>query len=145
MMNTSSESVAKVLLLNERNEALVLTIGEYMGRPDKSYKPDFPGGMVDKGESELAAVRRELEEETGITLRIEDFSLAYRSTEYFEDQNKTVHKFLFIAGIGYTPEVRLSWEHISYDWVDLDALRSTVELRPFYKEAVEYCFSSGLI
>lgn len=144
-MNTSSGSVAKVLLLNEHNEALILTVGEYRARPDKAFKPDFPGGMVDAGESERSAVRRELEEETGISLGVNDFTLAYEKTERFGEEGESVHKFLYVARIKSMPEVSLSQEHISYEWVNLDDLRSTIELRPFYKEAVEYCFSSGLL
>ena len=144
-MNISSGSVAKVLLLNKHNEALLLTVGEYKLRPDKAFKPDLPGGMVDAGEPELSAVRRELEEETGILLEVNDFTLAYEKIEHLGDEGGQVHKFIYVARIKSVPEVRLSPEHISYEWVNLNDLRSTIELRPFYKEAIEYCFMSGLL
>ena len=144
-MNVTTESIAKVLLINDKNEALILTVGDYKARPDKSFKPDLPGGMVDPGETELAAVKRELEEETGIVLAIDGFSLAYAKTELFALENKSVTKFVYIAHVASTPLVKISWEHSEYSWVSMGALRSTVELRPFYREAVDYCFEAGLL
>ncbi len=144
-MNTTLESVAKVLVINEKNEALILTVGEYKARPDKSFKPDLPGGLVDPGETELIAVKRELEEEAGIVLPTEAFVLAYAKTELFAKENKSITKFLYIAHIDSTPEVRISWEHSEFGWVSMDALKNTIELRSFYREAVDYCFKSGLI
>jgi 8-oxo-dGTP pyrophosphatase MutT (NUDIX family) len=144
-MNSANESVAKVLLINGENNALVLTVGVYVARPDKSFKPDLPGGMVDPGESELDAVQRELREETGIALPKEAFSLAYTKTEFFDGEKKSVNKFLYIAFTDKVPAVKLSWEHASYEWVSLEQLQNNIELRPFYKEAVTYCFENKLL
>jgi len=145
MQQVVAESVAKVLLVNDKHEALILTVGEYEERPDKSFKPDLPGGRVDPGESELIAVKRELVEEAGIDLTTNAFQLVYAKTEFFELENKSVSKFLYIAHIDKTPPVTLSWEHTSYEWVPLEGITEKVEFRPFYKEAIEYCFTSGLI
>jgi 8-oxo-dGTP diphosphatase len=138
------ESVAKALLLNAKNEALVLTLGEHKQRPEKSFKPDLPGGLVDPGETEHEAVTREVIEETGISVRQEDLVMAYSRTEFFNDENKSVTKHLFIGKVPSEVEVKLSWEHSDYGWIPLDALQST-ELRSFYDEAIKYCFSHNLI
>lgn len=139
------ESVAKVLVVNEKNEGLILTISEYPGHPEKSFTPDLPGGMVDPGETERFAVRRELEEEAGITLDDTEFQLAYVKTEFFEAKNKSVTKSLYLAFISETPPVTISWEHAEYEWLPLSTIHTSVELRPFYREAVDYCFAIGLI
>lgn len=144
-MSITLESIAKVLVINEKNEALILTVGEYKARPDKSFKPDLPGGLVDPGETELIAVKRELEEETGIVLPFEAFALAYAKTESFAPENKSVTKFVYIARIDNTPPVHISWEHSEYEWVSMEVLKNTVELRPFYRAAVDYCFETGLL
>jgi len=144
-IKTLTESVAKVLLINENREALILTVGEYQQRPDKSFKPDLPGGRVDPGESELMAVKRELVEETGVDLALDTFQLAYAKTELFEPENKSVSKFLYLAHVNETPAVTTSWEHSSYEWVPLEGITEKVEFRPFYKEAIDYSFAAGLL
>ena len=134
------ESVAKVLVVNEKNEALILTVGEYKGRPDRSYKPDLPGGLVDPGENELTAVVRELNEETGIVASPESFQLVYTKTEFYENENKSVSKVLYLLFLTQTPAVTISWEHSEFSWIPLETLMTSVEFRPFYEEAIEYCF-----
>ena len=64
---TEIESIAKILIVNTQNKALVLTLGKHLQQPEKSYLPDLPGGIVDAGESEHEAVIREVNEECGIS------------------------------------------------------------------------------
>lgn len=144
MTNPTLESVAKVLVINEHAQALILTVGEYKARPDKSFKPDLPGGLVDPGESEVEAAVRELREETGIEVSPSSLELLYTRTEFFEAEHKSVSKFLYRVTLSNTPEIVISWEHAKYEWVPLENVRD-VELRPFYREAVKYCSSYNLV
>lgn len=144
MTTPTLESVAKVLVINEKHEVLILTVGDYKERPDKSFKPDLPGGRVDPGESELAAVRRELIEETSISINQDEFTLAYTKTEFYASENKSVTKLVYIVHLQDTPEVTISWEHASYEWVLLNDI-DRVELRPFHAEAMHYCLANGLL
>ncbi len=145
MLKPTLGSVAKTLVINEQKEALVLTVGVYKGHPEKSFKPDLPGGLVDPGESELAAAVRELKEETGIIGDPQSVKLAYAKTKFYPGENKSVTKSLLILEMDTTPAVTLSWEHASYEWVSIDTLVNEIKLGPFYKEAVAYCFSNGLV
>lgn len=145
MTKPALESVAKVLAVNEKKEALILTVGEYKERPDKSFKPDLPGGLVDPGENELMAVTRELKEETGIIANPELFKLVYAETNFYAEEGKSVSKFLYLLFLTETPEVNISWEHSEFNWISLSNLMSSVEFRPFYKQAIDYCFSHRLL
>lgn len=138
------ESVAKALLINSHNEALILTVGEHKTRPEKSFKPDLPGGLVDPGETEHDAVLREVMEETGIILSQTQLEMVYSSTQFIVNENKSVTKHLFIAQLEEIPNVKLSWEHSDYRWVPLDDLQTT-KLRSFYDEAIEYCFAKRIL
>jgi len=141
------ESVAKTIVLNENNEVLVLTVGEYKERPDKSHTPDLPGGQVEivDGESEMAGAIREAEEEAGIVLHPSDMMLLYTKTRAFADENKSVSFFLYACILDHTPEVVISWEHENYEWVPLDSLLETKTFRPFYKEGIEYALANKLL
>ena len=138
------ESVAKALVINDKNEALILTVGEYKARPDKSFTPDLPGGVVDSGETAHDAVVREVYEETGIQVSKDLVHLAYTKTDFFSQENKSVSKFLYIIYLATMPAVSISWEHAAYQWVKLDELPE-IDLRPFCNEAVAYCFSNYLL
>lgn len=144
MNEPTIESVAKALLINNHNEALILTLGEHKERPEKSFKPDLPGGLVDPGETEHDAVVREINEETGIVIDKKQLAMVYSSTQFVANESKSVSKHLFTVRLVNNAEVKLSWEHSSYEWVSLEKLMHT-ELRSFYDEAIKYCFSNGIL
>lgn len=142
--NTILESVAKILIANDKDEILVLTLGKYLKYPEKSYRPDLPGGIVDSGESEQLAVIREVQEECGIDLDASKVNLAYTETAYYEKENKSVTKLLYVAHLNNTPSITLSWEHSAYKWVSIDELL-TIDLRPFFNEAIQYLITNRVI
>ena len=138
------ESVAKALLINSKNEALILTLSEHTEKPEKSFKPDLPGGLVDPGENEHEAVIREVAEETGISIQNDEMKMVYSRTEFIRDENKSITKHLFIVNVTGAAHVKLSREHSDYDWIPLSSLNGT-ELRSFYDEAIRYCFLNNLV
>lgn len=143
-INAIIESVAKILIINNKKEVLVLTLGKHLKYPEKSYLPDLPGGIVESGESEQITAIREAKEEAGVDLDENSVCLAYAETAYYSKENKSISKLLYIAHVDATPEVTLSWEHSDFRWVPLTEL-SAVELRPFFKKAIEYSLANGLI
>ncbi len=140
---TTIESIAKVLIIDNQNRGLVLTLGKHLKYPEKSFLPDLPGGIVDLGESEQLAAVRETKEECDIDLDATKVQLAYAETAYYEKENKSITKMLYIARVDDAPAITLSWEHSDYTWAPVDELH-TVKLRPFFKEAVEYSIANRL-
>lgn len=138
------ESVTKILLVNGAGEVLVLTLGKHLKYPEKSYQPDLPGGIVDLGESEQRAAIREVQEECGIDLDASKVKLAYTETVYYEKENKSVTKLLYITHLDDTPSITLSWEHSAYKWVSINELQ-TIDLRPFFNEAIQYLITNRTI
>jgi 8-oxo-dGTP pyrophosphatase MutT (NUDIX family) len=143
--NVKIESIAKVLIVDNQQRALALTIGVHKANPKSSFLPDLPGGIVDPGESERDAAIRETQEEAGIDLDPTAVRLAYSQTTYSDADRKSVTKLLYIATIDNTPEVTLSWEHQSYEWVPLDTLLATTTFRPFFQEAIAYTLAHDLL
>ena len=80
-------------------------------------KWDFPKGGVEKGESEIQTVVREVEEETGL----KDLALVpgFRKViEYFYRRNgKNIHKqVVYLLGITGEDKVKISFEHQGFGW-----------------------------
>jgi len=139
------ESVAKILVLNDNNQVLILKAGVHVARPEKSHTPDLPGGLVDADESERNAVVRETQEETGITLDPNAVRLGYAETRFYPESGTSVTKLLYITKITGTPEVTLSSEHEAYEWSNLETLLDKHELRAFYKDGIAYIINNHLV
>lgn len=144
-MSTQLESVAKVLIVDHQQRALVLTVGEHLQSPEKSFRPDLPGGLVESDEYEKEGAIRETQEEAGIDLLPENVRLTYAKTEFLKEEDKSVSKFLYVVVLDETPDVILSWEHSAYEWVPVKDLLESVAFRPFWREAIEYSMKRGLI
>ncbi|MCL7402352.1 MAG: NUDIX domain-containing protein [Thaumarchaeota archaeon] len=80
---------------------------------------DFPKGAIEEGENELDTVRREVWEETGIN-NIEIVKDFRKEIEYFYRKlGELVRKrVVFYLARSNTKEVRLSYEHRGYIWLD---------------------------
>ncbi len=104
------KTVAKILLINPSGKILVLKRSDT--HPNFPLHYDFPGGVVDQGESHNDAVVRELLEETGITIAHK------QTTKVMEVVNGSTLHLLYEAHIPVeTPDITLSWEHVSYSWM----------------------------
>jgi len=90
-----------------------------------AYKPgyyEFPGGKVDPGEDGLTALRREIQEETG--LFIEPLAGSMKQSEIYVDERKIErgiytglqHISHFIVSRVVNGKFQMSNEHIDFVW-----------------------------
>jgi 8-oxo-dGTP pyrophosphatase MutT (NUDIX family) len=82
---------------------------------------DFPKGNVEKGESELETVKREVLEETGIDkIEIID-GFKERVGYYYRMKGNLIYKTVnYYLARTDQEEVKLSYEHEDYAWVTVD-------------------------
>ena len=81
-----------------------------------SYKYEFPGGKLEKGETPEGAVIREVREE--LNLEITNLQHFLTVTHAYPDFNITLHSFLCTCA---TREMTLT-EHIDAKWMDRDLI-----------------------
>lgn len=79
--------------------------------------PDLPGGTSEDGETPLETMLREVLEESGMILDADDVHEIYSGTDY--SAHGTFYS-LFVAKMKSCPEITMSWEHSSYEWLDFD-------------------------
>src|SRR6266700_2717665 len=122
MMNDTTEPVlqvaAKAILVNPEGKILILREAKTYEQGTNIGRYHGPGGRINPRESYEEGLRREVEEETGITdieplypLFIGDWRPVIKGIEHH------------IVGIftlcrTKTSEVRLSLEHDDYQWID---------------------------
>ena len=135
-------AVAKIVLFNEKG--LVLSLQRSATHPTQAHQVDLPGGLVDPGESEHAASVRELKEEAGIEIDPNSCTLLYTDTRFYEQHDNSVSRLLYFAKLDHTPEVVLSHEHESYEWITIEDLISREKPEGFYRKALAYAVEHNL-
>lgn len=138
-------STSKTIIVNDRNELLLLKIGKHSMHPERSNTYDLPGGIVDDGESERDGAVREIKEETGIHIAPSSLKLIYSETIFLKEKSELVNHLRYFVHLDYTPEVTVSWEHQSYEWVDFSSVLQKFELRPHFQKAIELVQQSNFL
>jgi len=95
---------------------------------------DFPKGHIEKGETEIETVKREIKEETGLEDIgfISGFKTSIRY--FFRKQEKVIFKIVvFYLARAKTKNVKISFEHIGFKWLPYEEALKTVT----YKNAKE--------
>ena len=117
MADRTLQAAAKAFIQDDQGRLLLLQRSKpYIG--ENSLKWDLPGGRADIGEKLEDALRRELLEETGLTLQ---------SLEaIFDVQDLLAHPELHVVRVTYlakaTGEIALSHEHNDFGWFQKDEL-----------------------
>lgn len=113
------KQVAKAVLVDADDQYLMLYRSAH---PVFGNDADLPGGTVEDGEQPLEAMIREVDEEAGITIRAADITELYRGADY--STHGTEYQ-LYTAKLTTRPEIILSWEHASYEWVSREVFLQT--------------------
>ena len=107
------EVVAAVIVVDRK----ILCVQRNKNKYDYiSYKYEFPGGKVERGESNEQALRREILEELNMDIRIQRDFLTVKHD--YPDFRITLHAFLCTCD---TKELTLN-EHVDVKWMDRDLL-----------------------
>lgn len=129
--------VAKALVRNSEGLYLVL----YRGNTHPLFPGhiDFPGGEVEPKETPEAAVMREIQEETGLSVN------PNKLKKLFAKQYRQTTHMLFEAKLAEPDaKVALSWEHKSYRWITPEELKSLPKFSgadSYYTDVVDYLSS----
>jgi nucleoside triphosphatase len=108
------EPTVGALIFNDQDQLLIVKTHKWHG----NYT--IPGGHVELGEHLLDAMKREIKEETGLTLSRADF-LCFQEFVYDDSFWEQRHFIFFDFLCRVEPgEVKLNNEAEDYIWVDLD-------------------------
>ena len=135
--------VAKALLLDKSGDFLLLKRAD--SHPHLAGFYDLPGGIVEKSEDSRTAVIREIFEETGLELAVEQVRVMYTTTKLLH--GRSYPTMLYLVRVDEDrPAVTISWEHQAYEWAPVDRL-SEVEpqFAPTYREALDYVRMHNII
>jgi len=105
---------AKVVIIDENDNYLLMKRADH---PRFGSDSDLPGGTIEAGESPEIAAVREVDEEAGITVTLDDIELLYSGLDYSQHG---IEYFLYQTKVASQPEVVLSWEHSGYSWLTRD-------------------------
>ncbi|MEO7364411.1 MAG: NUDIX hydrolase [Candidatus Saccharimonadales bacterium] len=120
-MTTELRTVAKAILVRG-DRILLLRRSDTDDRRPLQW--DLPGGMVDAGEDLKAACVREVHEEAGISITIDDCKTAFAMTESVTETMYATFVFFIAKAEG---EVTLSYEHCEAAWMTLDEAIDAIE------------------
>lgn len=111
--------VGKALVYNADGDILTLYRSET--HPDFAHHVDFPGGVVEAGETIDSGVAREILEETGHDVQPAQLTIVQSGMSPDKNGDET-HYYVIKVELSDTPKVKLSWEHGEYKWLSASDL-----------------------
>lgn len=109
------KKVAKLVIIDNDNKYLLMYRS---GHPTFGDDPDLPGGTLEGREQPVDTMVREVFEEAGVVILKDQVSLVYEGSDYSAHQTQYS---LYLTHVDERPEVVMSWEHSSYEWLELES------------------------
>lgn len=113
----------KALIVNN-SKALVLKEIDIRDNITEIY--DLPGGRIDDKESIEEALTREIKEEIGVT-NIKIGKIIFAQKHPYREENGIPRMLLYYIVDVKNPKIKLSDEHISYEWISKKDLESIIK------------------
>ena len=138
-MNTTI--VQKAVVLNDDGHILIVRRSSIDSRRPLQW--DLPGGQFEDGEEMIASVEREIREETA--LEVIDTRAIYAKTELRKwEAGEASAVFVFYVAYAKSSEVKLSFEHDTYQWL---ALVDAIPLFEYdlHKELLNYIQENDIL
>ncbi len=122
----------KALIINDKNEILVLRINpEDFNQPVEDHW-DLPGGRINKGDSIEETLRKEIKEEFDIdnieTIEHVDTQISNIRIP-IKDEEVGLSLIIFRCRVSPNSEIRLNEEHLEYKWVTVDEAKKLLRFK----------------
>ena len=136
LQNRKPDSVV-MILTDESGERILINREYRMAMAQWIY--NFPAGLIDPGETPEESAKRELWEETGLTLvRIDDvLDNSYSAIGFSNERNICV----FGAAAGEFRKSTSDAEEIAPGWYTKDEIRKLMRTEPFAARTQAYCYA----
>tara|TARA_B100000282_G_C31715835_1_gene483470 strand:+ start:1280 stop:1681 length:402 start_codon:yes stop_codon:yes gene_type:complete len=121
--NDDIKKVAKVILINEKKEVLLLKRSNYLEKYANEW--DLPGGHLKLGESLVQGLTREVKEETGLSIK---------NPTYFTKIEDHLH---FFTALFTKQKILLSSEHTEYKFFNKEQLDIKEKFQKIAFNAIE--------
>ncbi len=137
--NSSILLVNRLLITDEDNRLLVIQRAS-----DDRYRPnewEFPGGKLELSEDISSSIHKEVSEETGLDIRIQN-QIAYVESYIIPEGRYKGRTYVGIFGTAITakPGISLSSEHQAYSWVNQKSCTKN-KLTPECDRALQHLFN----
>jgi molecular chaperone GrpE len=135
------EITAKAILIRHDDEVLLLKRSS--GEIVHADKYDLPGGTVEKGEKITDSLKREIKEETNLDAQIGPMVYVFDfERDYYLDKERKEKMSLQSKGLRFlafykSGEIKISEEHQSYEWLNIDKAIDKLEDEGFEKDKKE--------
>lgn len=137
MTKENSQKAVKALIFSKGKFLLLFKSGKEDVSPSEW---DIPGGRVKPGESQEAALTREVREETGIDISSSKV-LPIKTWEMKKDEFK-LSGTDFLCVLSEPEKIKLGAEHTGSQWLSKEEIMAGEEIPSWLKETVER--ASGL-